>query len=82
MEAQACGTPIYGYKTGGTMETYLQNEQHFVEYGDIESLALILSTISHKNQESISLLRKMAIEKVSQNQALINYCNIYKEFGI
>lgn len=82
LEAQACGTPIYGYMTGGTLETYLQDELHFVEYGDINGLVELLSNITHKSQDSVSSLRKLAIDKLSKKQSMKNYYKIYKECGI
>ena len=82
LESQACGTPIYGYMTGGTIETYLQQEKHFVDYGDVEKLAELLSNIAPKSQESVELLRNKAIDNVSQMQSLLEYYRVYKEFGI
>lgn len=38
IEAQCCGTPIFGFDAGGTKETSLIGTDNFVAYGDLDAL--------------------------------------------
>lgn len=78
LEAQACGTPIYGYSAGGIMETYLQREKHFVEYGNINALATILSKIPYKSNEIQQVIRELAIKKISNEISMMEYSELYR----
>lgn len=79
LEAQACGTPVYGFDTGGTRETLLmQDTDPLVEYGDLESLEALLRSVNKKTQESVESLRRLAVDNLSRTKTLGDYCKLYE----
>ncbi len=49
LEAQACGTPVITYRTGGSVESV--PEENVVEQGDLQGLVKILARASHPLSE-------------------------------
>lgn len=67
LEAQACGTPVCGFKTGGTIETVVgQLKQNFVDYGDIDGLTQVIMELSEK-QSKPQEIYYIASERYSLN---------------
>ncbi len=60
LEAQACGTPVVTYRTGGSVESVIPN--NIIEVGDVESVKNILSKIECKMTD-IDYSAEAAIEK-------------------
>lgn len=79
LEAQACGTPVFGFSTGGTAETLLTDEhESLVSYGSTDELVDKLRKVPSKTVESIATLRKLAVENISKEQSLKNYYSMYE----
>lgn len=80
LEAQACGTPVYGFDTGGTRETILsQGTKTLVEYGNIAELESLLRNAKKKTNEDSEKLRKLAVENISRNKSLSEYYRLYED---
>ena len=83
LEAQACGTPIYGFATGGTVETYLgtQPEKHFVDYGNIDVLYDLLLSVEKKTDTSVNELRGEALYYFSKDSCSREYYSLYSQMA-
>lgn len=80
LEAQACGTPVYGFNTGGTKETLInQDMDTLVEYGDILALESKLKDVKKKSLDSVNELRRLAVDKFDKEKALEYYYKLYKD---
>lgn len=79
LEAQCCGTPVYGYDAGGTKETALVRNDRFVTYGDTAALAQLLEAAPRKTEESIRALRCQAENAYSKRQMFKHYCALYQK---
>lgn len=65
IEAQCCGTPIYGFDTGGTVETCVDiDNSKFVKYHNCDELATLIAKAPYKTLQNI--------EKIS-NKAFLEY---------
>ncbi|WP_283680864.1 glycosyltransferase [Parablautia sp. Marseille-Q6255] len=78
LEAQCCGTPVFGFDTGGTKETSLSSTNEFVEYGDIDSLYETAKRVLNENNEDLDL---RAHEKYSRKQMFCDYLKEYDRTG-
>ena len=70
LEAQACGTPVITYKTGGSIESVPASQ--IVEQGDLEGVIKLIAEICEKDKYMISTAtfdRRKTFEK---------YLDIYK----
>ncbi|WP_051563231.1 glycosyltransferase [Butyrivibrio sp. LB2008] len=65
LEAQACGTPVFGFATGGVIETSYLDENRFVDYGDVEGLIKEIRHIEKKSNELIARRMDSVGDKVS-----------------
>lgn len=66
IEAQCCGTPVYGFDTGGTMETCVDNgNERFVEYYDYNKLSQLIASAPYKTSQSIKSLSSEAFSEYS-----------------
>lgn len=74
IEAQCCGTPIYGFDTGGVKETCVDETKNLVKYGDIESLTKMILKAPSKTAISINKLSKKAFLKYSN----VHFCEKHK----
>lgn len=77
LEAQCCGTPVYGYDTGGTRETLLSEEATLVEYGDTAGLAEKLRAAPKKTEEAAASLREKAVMAYGKQQMFARYLALY-----
>ena len=68
LEAQACGTPVITYRTGGSVESV--NDDMVVEQGDIDAV------IKKINSENLKVNKNLLIDK---NDMILQYLNIYKK---
>ena len=68
IEAQCCGTPIYGFDTGGTRETITYTaEKSLVPYKDIASLQSLILSAPKKTELSLTQIRKSALATYSND---------------
>lgn len=74
LEAQCCGTPVFGFDTGGTKETSLSSENNFVGYGDIEGLYEIAKRVLNEIQIDLDI---RAQKKYSRQQMFQKYLEEY-----
>jgi len=77
LEAQCCGTPVYGFDTGGTLETSLVGKANFTKYGDIDSLAKLLSKCPAKCEETSGEIAGKASQKFGKTAMCEQYIAIY-----
>ena len=78
LEAQCCGTPVYGYDAGGTKETALEKQGRFVPYGDTQGLAELLLAAPRKTAESAEVLRQQAEQAYGKRQMFERYRTLYQ----
>jgi glycosyltransferase involved in cell wall biosynthesis len=81
IEALSCGTPIIGFKGGGTEETAPSTFGYFFEKNEINELIdLILNSFQlFNNKKMLNSLLKYAQGTLSKNKMMNNYYNLYKE---
>lgn len=78
LEAQACGTPVFGFDTGGTKETLVNNSfGGLVEYGDINSLANLILECPMKNIEISKNISVLAEKLYGMNTFLERNYMVY-----
>ena len=84
IEAECCGTEIYGFDKCGTKETFLgdvsmykEADEHFVEYGDVEALAEVTMKLLTDKVDADKLSSK-AKEAFSSQRMCNDYLNLYK----
>ncbi len=81
LEAQACGTPICGFDTGGTKETCITGgSAHLVKYSDVNALEKVIYDMPRKPNMDSEWLIKNAKKLLSNDTMGENYMNIYKSF--
>ncbi len=78
LEAQCCGTPVYGYDAGGTMETALEKTGRFTEYGNVDDLAQIIRLAPKKTTEAADMLSRKAVEAYGKQQMYSAYKMLYE----
>ena len=81
LESIACGTPILTYKTGGSIESVIQDSGIIVNRGDIESLVEKIQEIRSGILPTLSSqdLRMIAIENFDKNINFEKYINLYRD---
>lgn len=67
IEAQACGTPVISYRTGGSVESCIESQ--IVEQGDVETVAKMI--------EKESLVVKNDLQ-ISKTDMLKSYIELYR----
>ncbi len=78
LEAQSCGTPVYGFDSGGTIETSLLDiDRHFVKKGDVKALADLLKRAPKKTAQMVEKLRKLAVSEFGRDVSLKRYKELY-----
>ena len=53
MEAQACGTPVITFNTGGSIETIDNSTGFIVEKGDLEKAIKLIQRIKQERKRKI-----------------------------
>ncbi len=79
LEAQCCGTPVYGFDAGGTVETALEKEGRFTQYGDTQALGEMIRTAPVKTDEAVTQLRQKAVAAYSKEKMFSEYCKLYTQ---
>lgn len=79
-ESLCCGTPVVGYRCGGTETIAIDEYTDFVPWGDVEALhdAVNKWLISDKT-EYAKLIETEAKQKYSTGQMAQEYYNLYKQ---
>lgn len=77
LEAQSCGTPVFGFDTGGVSETCLVKD-NLVEYGNTIELANKIKYADNKNKNSCLQLANKAKEAFGNTVFLAKYREIYR----
>lgn len=77
LEAQACGTPVITYKTGGSSEAINDTSGWVIEQGDIEAIKQIIL----KNEEKIKYIGACIAQSKAfdRKERYIDYINLYFE---
>lgn len=79
LEAQCCGTPIFGFNTGGTRETSVYEGNAFVDYEDIDDLVELIYGANIKDDKISKKISEIATQKFGISAMAENYLSIYKE---
>ena len=76
-ESLCCGTPVVGFKAGGTEEIALEDFSAFVEYGDMDALEEKVDEWIYKKIMITGIMEKIAHEKYSKETMINNYIELY-----
>lgn len=77
-ESLCCGTPVVGFKNGGSESIALDEYTKFVPYGaEVELLETVKKWISYKNEENSKEIEKAAQERYSDESMAKKYYEIY-----
>lgn len=81
IEALACGTPVIGFATGGTMETAPDLKiGMFSKYAELDALASNLRKIVSSDREKLrSDCRNYAVKHYSKEEMTNSYLDLYRE---
>ena len=81
IEAQACGTPVLTYASGGTTETVLSGQTgEVVERGDVEALAAAARRmLRHRNVYSAEGCRDFVVGRFDARANFDRYVDLYEE---
>lgn len=78
LEAIACGTPVITYKTGGSVESIVNETGRIVEKGDILCLAKTIEEICHSNIIFPDTCINYAKYHFDKNDRYNEYVSLYK----
>ncbi len=78
IEAQCCGTPVYGFNTGGISETCVNREGHFVDYNNCNKLAQLISEAPYKTADTADRLSRKAFLEYSFSSFSEKNIEIYR----
>ena len=82
LEAQACGTPVITFNTGGSVETIDDSTGFIVEKGDLENTIKIIRMIKTEGKEKYSdSCIKRANEYYNKNDRFQEYIELYESLG-
>lgn len=79
IEAQACGTPVVTYRTGGSPETIDLNTGFVVEKGDLKGIKNAIEKIRTSSLDSYSLACRERTEKLfNKDERFMDYIKLYE----
>lgn len=78
LEAQACGTPVITFRTGGSPECICEKTGAVVECDDVDALVVAIKSAYPKSSASAENCRKHA-EHFDQNEKYAEYVKLYKK---
>lgn len=79
VESMCCGTPVVGFKNGGTESMALSEYSRFVPYGDIDGLMAAVLEWSGKKKELFEKLCKKAPKVYGKETMAKQYYQIYEK---
>lgn len=80
LEAQACGTPVVTFRTGGSPESINEGESGYVvEKGDIDKVYECICEISKRGKRAYSEKCEKKAAEYSQKKQFREYIELYKE---
>jgi len=79
VESMCCGTPVVGFKNGGTESIALEEYSEFIEYGDVETLAKTIENWIDRKANLKEKLAKEAHARYSEQKMSEQYINLYYE---
>ena len=77
LEAQACGTPVIVYQTGGCSETLVTNDSVLIPQGDLNAMECAVRRIVMDNIRVNSNLT----ECLDKNRAYAKYVQLYQQIS-
>ena len=80
LEAIACGTPVVTYRTGGSVESVINDCGYVVDKGDIKATKTILYNLKNKELETVSKdhLLSVARKEFNKDRKFLEYFELYK----
>lgn len=80
-ESLCCGTPIVGFQAGGPESIALRDYSEFVEFGDVESLANVITQkwLQFKNSNRSEEISGVAMQTYDKTYMADQYISIYEE---
>lgn len=83
LEAQACGTPVVSFATGGAVETIDDNiTGKFVKKGNVKMLKTAIEEIISKGKEFYKDACIIQATKFNKKDKYLEYIDLYKKVGI
>lgn len=80
LEAQACGTPVVTYNTGGSPESLTPQTGRVIEQGDVEGLLSAAREFASMNRDSLrEACRSHALANFAKLDRYTDYLNLYEE---
>lgn len=80
LEAQACGTPVVGFNTGGTAETIIGDAaKALVEYGNINKLVSLIMEVKKKLPSDSLQLSILADSKFGNTTSCMANIHLYRQ---
>ena len=77
LEAQACGTSVLTYRTGGSVESVTQDTGYIVEQGDLENVRKIV--LQHSKTEDTIKACVINAKEYDRKLTFQKYVNLYKK---
>lgn len=77
IESLVCGTPIIGFRSGGTVEVATDEYGYFVDYGDLESIKSFLISNQLTPFKKRNEIIDYAIKRFSNEKMHLEYKKIY-----
>lgn len=77
LEAQACGTPVITYKTGGSVESVLQN--YWVKQGDLKGVVAAISKICSSDNKMAHIY---PVGKFDGRIRCLEYIKLYEQLYV
>lgn len=78
LEAEACGTPVITYKTGGSPES-IPDKSLVIQPGNIESLVKTIDRVCALGKNNYNMLEQYAKEHFAKELAFQKYLRLYNE---
>ncbi len=78
VESLCCGTPVVGFKNGGTESIAIPDYTLFAEFGDVEALKSVLMTMLNTEYDKAAI-SEQACSLYSKERMARSYLNVYRE---